>query len=160
MGGFNALSLFLDHPEYWDAVVLLSPAIADLSPYADKEEKIEYLKRTQAYSLKQSLKHMLLGRPFNTDRIDIILANWRGLAKNDMEWKLVNPLYRLQRLSKSSTTEFFLSCGKKDPYGFKEGTKRATTLLNKIGYRTESHFIRGRHMAIPYKKVSQFLQAL
>ena len=41
MGGFNALSLYLDNPAFWDSVVLMTPAIADLSPYASQPKSCE-----------------------------------------------------------------------------------------------------------------------
>jgi predicted esterase len=160
MGGFNALSLFLDNSEIWDAVVLLTPAIADLSPYAGQGEKIDYLKRTNAYSWQQYFKHYLFGRSLDTGRIDKILANWRRLARDDNEWQKINPLYRLQSFESAATTRFFLSCGKRDPFGFLDGTTRASKLLSEAGFKIETHFVTGGHMAIPYKKLSKFLEAL
>lgn len=160
MGGFNALSLFADHPEYWDSIVLLTPAIADLSPYASKKEIQNYLARTCAATWKQSLKRILLNSDTPTDKIDIILGNWRRLAKDDREWNRINPLYRLERLNKATRTKIFISCGRQDPFGFIEGATIAMKSLHMAGFAVESHFVPGGHMTIPYNDVYQFLEAL
>jgi predicted esterase len=160
MGGFNALSIFADRPDFWNAVVLVTPAIADLSPYASIGEKEKYVKRTNRRTWKQWMKHWLFNEKKTTEAIDIILENWRQLAKNDKEWRLINPLYRLEETPANTNTRFFISCGKNDPFGFLEGSSLALKLLKDSGIGVESCFLAGGHMVIPDKKIFQFLDAL
>lgn len=160
MGGFNALAIFTDRPDFWNAIVLVTPAIADISPYASISEKESYVKRTNHPTWKQWIKHLLLNEKKSTEAIDIILANWRRLAKNDKEWRLINPLYRLEEMPRGIRTRFFISCGKNDPFGFLEGAARVTELLKNAGIAVESCFLSGGHMVIPFKKIAQFLEAL
>jgi len=157
MGGFNALSLFLDRPDQWKKIVLMTPAIADLSPYANEKEIIEYLKKTGVYGWKMMFKTHILRQPIRDHGIETILNNWRGIAKDEREWGIINPFKRTEELERSGAARIFLSCGLNDPFGFAHGTTKVDGLLKRAGYSTELHIVKGGHMAIPYDKVYKWL---
>lgn len=127
MGGFNLIQLILDQPELFSKVLLISPAIADLPPYASKEQIIKYVKRNNAFNWKQKLKSLFSGKVY-TNNIDIILANWKNLVSDNEEWKEIDPFIRLQELSQLPG-EYIIVCGTRDIYGFYEGSMKLYKLI-------------------------------
>ncbi len=156
MGGFNALSVFLDNPDFWDTVVLISPAVADLAPYASQTEKENYVRRMKRNTLRQWLKSF--SKP-DTRKIDGILGNWRNLVSDNQEWRRIDPLARLKNLDRRSNTRFFVTAGKKDPFGFSEGVMKISAILAEKGISVKYHISDGGHMALPQKEIAQFLNA-
>jgi pimeloyl-ACP methyl ester carboxylesterase len=104
MGGFNAAEISLRYPRMFSKVVLLCPALSDVSPFAPMQEVLDYVDRTGA-----DLKHVLLMRQVSLHFFS---------TPND--WSQHDPVELVRKVKTS--TRFYLTCGQQDEYGFQEGS--------------------------------------
>lgn len=158
MGGYNALQLALDRPRYFDNVVLLSPVILNLSPYAGAEEICEYAKRTGGYSYKQRLKFLLTGCDSDSLPINKILKTMRLFIPDQDVWKKASILHNASQKIGAEFPRLYMSCGTKDAYGLHEGVRILTDIVKLNGGVVELHLLEGGHMVRDDKSIVEFLR--
>ncbi len=155
MGGFNLLQVIIDNPNFFDKILLISPAVADLNPYSSEEELIEYVQNSNSLSLKQRIKAFLTGKT-PTSNIERILYNWKLLVSNNEQWNNINPF--IQLFNKNNLPdEIVITCGLKDAYGFFDGSKKLFELFKKKSIDTYLFPIKNEaHLIIPPEEILTF----
>ncbi len=136
MGGFNALSFYVSDPDYFNRILLISPALITVSPFSSSKEVDDYAARTQAYSFKQKIKTLLAGKKIYTGNINTIISNLKTAAATEEDWELINPLQKLEKM-KEIPGKFLIASAKKDIYGFQEGIEELRLLLIKENALTD-----------------------
>jgi hypothetical protein len=156
MGGFNLLSLFADRPSFWDALVLINPAIADLSPNSSRSDLDKYVARTRSYTFKQGIL-ALFGVP-RDQNIRIIIDAWRGITRSEEVWSRVSPLRRIAALPGRGglSLPILIACGVTDEFGFAEGSRLLAGMLAKDP-ALETLSRPGGHLDIPWREGGEFL---
>lgn len=146
MGGFNLLQLLIDDPSFFDKLLLISPAIADLNPFSTNEEIEDYVLSSNSLSLKQKIKAFLT-RNIPTDKIIIILNFWKDLINSYEQWNEIDPFIQLAEIDRIHS-EVLITCGKNDIYGFYDGSKKLYNIVKEktpdvylYSIKNESHLI-------------------
>lgn len=156
MGGFNLLQVFLDEPEFFDKMLYISPAIADLNPYAPNIEVAEYIKKSGALTFKQRLKSYITGIT-PTDNIDLILGFWKDLVSDYDQWKDIDPFYRLDNLLIPPEIDIVVACSGNDAFGFYQGSQELYSHFLGNGNNSRLYTIKGeRHLIFPPDEVLSF----
>lgn len=155
-GGFNLLSLFADRPDFWDALVLINAAVAELSPASDDAAVKAYVARTRAYTPSQRLKSVF-GFPLDRN-IRVILEAWGAVSRSAEAWDRVEPIGRIASMPgrASLALPVLIACGRSDQFGFHEGSRRLAELLS-ADPNLRTDFYAGHHEDMPEAAVRDFL---
>lgn len=146
MGGYNALQLALDQPQFFEKMVLTSPAIFNLSLYAGDNEVYAYAKRTGTCSYLQRLKFFLFGRDVQSLAINKILESRRGFIPDHQAWEKSSVFRNARNKVGPNFPSLFVTCGDKDEFGLHEGAKILVDIVNENGGAAEFHLLDGKHM--------------
>lgn len=157
MGGYNALQVALDRPQFFLKMVLFSPAVFNLSPYTTDNEIYAYAKRTASLSYKQRLKYFLFGRNVNSLASNKIIQNRRKFIPDHQSWEKTS-VYRNARNSIGPEfPNFLVTCGDKDGFGLFDRGKTLVDIVNEKGGFAEFHLLDGKHMVRDDKLTVSFL---
>lgn len=157
MGGFNLLSAYGDSPELWNRIILLNPALTTISPFADRQEVIEY--HRSSYLRPSTRIKILLGMEKQYP-IEIIFQNERRFIDSGSQWNIVNPVFRFRRYSESESlpkTSFFIACGKNDPYGFILGARQTEEIIRTGTDSVRTVYHRSGHAYVPYAELGPYI---
>lgn len=142
MGGFNTSQLVMKRPEMFARAAILCPAILPFGPYSTLKEVHEFVKRTPS-SWGRALWNQIMMRIFFPDQ-----KTWDETA---------NPLKigrtRLNRL----TPPLYVSCGRKDRFGFFEGAERFARIAQEQGTQVIWNERPGDHCDMDEAEVARFL---
>lgn len=157
MGGFNLLSLFVDRPGYFDALVFMNPALDGLSPSADQKTVDAYVSRTKAYTRDQWIHSFFGGPRLDSNIRPILEARGRLVTKSNQRWEEVSPLARLERWEgrKDLQIPIFVAWAQHDIFGFAEGGAKLAELLGADPQLTV-HPFDGGHLDLPVDAVAAF----
>jgi pimeloyl-ACP methyl ester carboxylesterase len=140
MGGLNALTVGLSHPERFAKVAALCPGVYTDTPFSSFDTIRASMERTGADP-------------------KIVFGVWwmaRKYVADEAEWRRVSPLHLVARAGPDHP-ELYLSCGLYDAYGNYEGTERLADLARQRGVRTEWHPLYGGHCASDVSSLADFL---
>lgn len=155
MGGFNLLQMIIDDPDFFDKILLISPAVADLPPYPTEKELIKYVQGSNSLSFKQKIK-ALLTRNTPTSNIEGILYNWKLLVSNNDQWSNIDPFTQLNKI-RNLPSEIVITCGLNDVYGFYSGSKKLFKIFEDKSVDTYLFPIKNRpHLIHPTDEVLYF----
>lgn len=157
MGGYNALHLAMDKPTYFSRLALISPAIFDLSPYAEADVIYAYMKRIGIYSYKQRLKAFLFGVNINSFGVSKILAARQEFIPNQLTWENISVFHGGVNKIDGSFPHVYISCGDKDEYGLFEGAEQLVKIVNQRGGHAVFHLLSGNHLVRDDKELVVFL---
>lgn len=141
MGGFNSSQLLLKNGSLFTRVALLCPAIPTLSPYASEKEVDEFLQRNQPY-------------------VDPYLVGWmRAWGQQEFptaqDWNQHDPIALSSRLTPQSP-RLYVSCGKRDEFGFFEGSDLFARNAFEQNVRVRWVPLPGEHCVIDPVSVAHF----
>lgn len=133
MGGFNVSQLILKSPRLFSKAAMLSPAIANLSPFATAEEIQAYIETTGA----------------NPDLVESSILMAKYFFPTPEDWAKHSPLELAPLNLGNETPQMYVSCGDKDEFGFFQGAE----LFSRIGVEktldfTWVHISGGNHHAV------------
>lgn len=158
MGGFNLLSVHLYDPGLFDALVFVSPALLAVSPASDPGEISAYVRRTGAYTARQSVMSLF---GVSLDRnVMRLLANRAGIAGTPSEWDRIDPLAALSRRGSFPPVPVLVTCGERDEFGLLEGSVRLAEEFRRTGSAVETGFGPGNHSYVPVLRIKEFLSGL
>lgn len=155
MGGFNLLQAVIDNPDFFDKILLISPAVADLNPYPSEKELIKYVQNSNSLTLKQKIKAFLTGKT-PTENIERILYYWKLLVPDNKQWDDINPFIQLPKKNRLPG-EIIITCGLNDAYGFFDGSKKLYKLFKEKSLDTQLFPIKDEaHLIMPPDEVLTF----
>ena len=157
MGGYNVLQLALDRPQFFEKMVLFSPAIFNLSLYAEDKEIYAYVKRTGTCSFKQRVKFFLSGMDVHSLAINKILQSRRVFIPDHKSWEKASIFRNARYKIDPQFPSVFITCGDKDEYGLHEGAKILVDIINENGGHAEFYLLDGKHMVRDDKRAVSFL---
>ena len=155
MGGFNLLSVYLDDPAAFNALVFINPALLTISPASSTDEIHAYTLRTKAYSTKQFFKS-ILGRPLDGN-VQVILNNRSYLSLSKEVWERIDPLKLLARRNGLPVIPVLVTCGRRDAYGLMEGSRTLAEMMGKYA-KVSTYFHNGGHLTIPADTIRSFIK--
>jgi pimeloyl-ACP methyl ester carboxylesterase len=142
MGGLNSLVLGLSHPQHFDKVAAVCPAIYLDSPFDPLSKIREAMVRTGAEPR-------------------IIFGVWqlsRRYVSSAEEWRRFSPLALIEGAAvQVARPSLYLSAGLYDRYGLYEGTERLAKRAAQRGVPTEWHPLYGGHCATDIASLAAFL---
>jgi pimeloyl-ACP methyl ester carboxylesterase len=142
MGGLNSLVLGLSHPQHFDKVAALCPAVYVDSPFAPLREIRDAMVRTGADP------RMAFG---------IWRLSQRYVASPE-EWLRFSPLALVQGAAvQRARPQLYLSAGLYDRYGLFEGSEKLAQAAAQAGLATEWHPLYGGHCAVDIASLAAFL---
>lgn len=157
MGGYNALQLALDQPQFFEKMVLNSPAIFNLSLYANDNEIYAYAKRTGTFSYIQRLKFFLFGLDVDSLAISKIIQSRRVFIPDHKSWEKSSIFRNARYKIDSQFPRLLVTCGDKDEFGLHEGAKILVDIVNENGESAEFHLLDGKHMVRDDRSAVLFL---
>lgn len=157
MGGYNALQLALDQPQFFEKMVLNSPAIFNLSLYANDNEIYAYAKRTGTFSYIERLKFFLFGLDVESLAISKIIQSRREFIPDHKSWEKSSIFRNARYKVNSQFPRLLVTCGDKDEFGLHEGAKILVDIVNENGGSAEFHLLDGKHMARDDRSAFLFL---
>ncbi len=143
MGGFNASQLYLKSGQGFDRVAILCPAITTLSPFIPRAQVERQLARSQGV-INKNLVFAFQFWAFQTFPSQAI-------------WNAHDPLLMVRQLI-SSAPALYISAGKRDEFGFYEGTAKFAARARARGAKVTWHSYPGGHCsATDSAAVARFL---
>jgi hypothetical protein len=149
MGGFNAMQLALADPTKYSKVVLISPALLSISPFATEVQIAAYAKKAGA----------------KINEIQAFLETMRGYIPTKEDWEKASPqaqsdqLYELEK-SGIATPRFLVSIASQDKEQQLDGgqliVERANEAVPGIALELNP---KGTHGTLKGEPVSEFLLA-
>lgn len=142
MGGLNVLVLGLSHPQHFEKVAALCPAVYVDSPFAPFRKMGEAMVRTGADPRT-------------------VLGIWqlsRRYVSSAEEWVRLSPLALIEGAAvREARPSLYLSAGLYDRFGLYEGTERMARRAAQRGLPTEWHPLYGGHCAIDIASLGSFI---
>jgi len=130
MGGFNASQLYLKSGQAFDRAVLLCPAITTLGPFAPLEQIEQQMVRSRG-AINRNLVFAFQFWSFQVFPSPAI-------------WSVHDPLQMVRHLV-SSAKPLYISAGKRDEFGFYEGTVKFASQARARGAKVTWHSSVGGH---------------
>jgi pimeloyl-ACP methyl ester carboxylesterase len=143
MGGFNSSRLLLERGDLFERVALLCPGLSDLAPQADAAELSAYVERTHARKGQVEWAQSLARKQFPSREA----------------WDAVSPLGRVEKVPIKGRPRVYVSCGRKDEFGFFTGAERFARALKAKGVETVWEPVDGGHCSVAPASVARFLSA-
>lgn len=129
MGGFNAAEVSLKNPGLFKNVALLCPAITSIGPFASDYEVGKYIQRTGA----------------NPDFVKKLIDLGQEYFVDPEDWKNHDPLTLLSHYKAKKKSNFFISVGNEDDYGFQEGSLKFKLISKVRNFSSRIILVPGSH---------------
>jgi pimeloyl-ACP methyl ester carboxylesterase len=141
MGGFNGAQVVMNYPGLFERAVLACPAVAHLSPHADKA----------AISAYKSVPGV------NPIKVRLMLFLARKAFKTEADWSRADPFVIGKTLLGPSTPPLLVSVGDRDQYGLYKSVGEFVALARGNGVPVEFSDLHGGHCSGDPAAIAKFL---
>ncbi len=153
MGGVNTILMSMKGDIDFDKVAILCAQMAEVDPFGDNDETLNFLRSTKAYQyhLARRSEELVYDRFFFT--LNVLQNVW----PTPHDWERANPLNLAKELSPSTSTQFYLTTGIYDPYANYEGNLKFLSTLKENNIDVEWRELWSGHCEIDIKSLAEFL---
>lgn len=161
MGGYNALQVVLSDPEFFQKLLLASPAVFSFSPFDDEDVKASFLLKYGSPSIKERIKY-ILQRDSSAIRYTGIIAGIQNIRSmgisNNEEWLKMSPYHNVMNQFDSNYPSLYISCGRKDPFGLHKVSRDFVKFAKSKELYVQWESLRGGHLSQDGYSAATFLE--